>query len=459
MRSRAKTIGFVYLVLLAFLTSPPVIAQYNRRTPVVEAVEKVSPSVVNISTERIVRQRALRPGIGLFWSPFQDPFWERYYRAESVGSGVIVDPRGYVVTNEHVIRQASKIIIALLDGSEYEAELIGTDNRNDIAVLKIIVPEDENRSFSHIPFGRSDDLMIGETVIAIGNPQGFRHTVTTGVISALERRIFVDNRDYPGLIQTDAAINPGNSGGPLVNINSELIGINMAMANAENIGFAVPAQRVKRIFDQFIHGTISLIDLMGVEAENIPPRVASMLGMENTDGILITTIIEGGYGEQTGLQPGDVILEMGGRKVSSFSDFNRFLTEHDQKQNLSIKIFRDRKEKDLTIAVRPRFVDLTNENMTRPWFGIVAVGITNTLAQSMNVELDEGVLIYSVENGSPAAVAGLRPGDILQSIGRKRISSIGDFRQARILLENYDSVEVMIRRGRSRYVVELKKAV
>ncbi len=433
----------------------------SRRNAVVEAIEKVGPSVVNISTERTVRQPGLASPFGFFGSPFDDLFQGRFYKTENLGSGVVVDPRGYIVTNNHVIRQASRIVVALSDGREFEADLIGTDSLNDIAIVRIRPPENEKVEFPFLPFGRSDDLMIGESVIAVGNPQGFRNTVTVGVISAVERRIYVDRREFPGLIQTDAAINPGSSGGPLLNINGELIGINMAMANAENIGFAVPAQRVKRIFDEFVKGKISLIDSMGLDVENIPPRLARYLGLPSTNGVIVTTIVQDGYGHQAGLEAEDVIVEIDGKPVSSLSDYNRHLTEHEENEQLQLKILRDGESREVSIAVRPRF-NLNKEQLEKPWFGLVAVGIDSSVAKALNVDVDEGVLIYSVENGSTAALAGLRPGDIIQSIGRKKVSSIGDYRQARTLLENFDTVEILIlrvgRHQRVKYVVELKRS-
>ncbi|HEQ60645.1 MAG TPA: PDZ domain-containing protein [Firmicutes bacterium] len=432
----------------------------SRRNAVVEAVERVSPAVVNISTERTVRQPALRPP-GFFWSPFDDLFRERYYRTESLGSGVIVDPRGYVVTNDHVIRQASRIVVAVADGTEYEADLIGTDSRNDVAVIRIRLPEGEAIEFPFLAFGRSDDLMIGETVIAVGNPQGFHNTVTVGVISALERRIYVNRQEYPGLIQTDAAINPGSSGGPLLNINGDLIGITMAMAHAENIGFAVPSQRVERIFEQFVKGRISLMDSMGLDVENIPPRVARYLGLPSNEGVIVTTVVPDGYGHQAGLEAEDVIIELDGNPVTSVSDYNRRLTEHAEDSPLRLKFLRDGQAREVSIQVQPRF-NLSEERLEKPWFGLVVVGIDSSVARSLNIDVDEGVLVYSVEKDSPAAQAGLRPGDIIQSIGRKKVSSIGDYRQARALLGAFDTVEMLIlrvgRHQRVRYVVQLNRA-
>jgi serine protease Do len=427
--------------------------EYPRRTAVVEAFEQVSPTVVNISTERIYRQRPFR--IGPFWSPL-DELYGREYRTESLGSGLIVSPDGYVVTNAHVVSQASRVVVALLDGSEYEADLIGTDQRNDIAILKIHVPEGEEKVFSYLPFGRSDDLMIGETVLAIGNPQGFGHTITQGVISALERKIVIANREFPGLIQTDAAINPGNSGGPLININGELIGINMAMANAENIGFAVPTQRVERIFDQYIKGIISLVDSIGLEIDNVPPRIAKYLKLESTDGVLITTIVEGGYGDQMGLQAGDVILTINEKRVTDRSDYNRRLTELPEGAELRLEIFR--KGEILQPKIKTKSGNtITLADLSKPWFGIVAEPIDSAKAKTFGVKVDNGVLITSVEENSPADEVGLKQGDVITSVGRKKIASIGDYRQARALLQGFVEVELLVQRQGRQYRVSLTK--
>ena len=446
----------VFLVAGGWLATAAT-AEFPRRSAVVKVVEKVGPAVVNISTERIVRQPVFRRR-GLFRSPFDD-FFQRDYRMESLGSGVIIDPRGYVIMNEHVIRGSSRIMVALADGREFEVDLVGTDTRSDIAILKIRRNAEASAEFEYAAFGRSDDLMIGETVVAVGNPQGLNNTVTVGVISALERRIYVDRAEFPGLIQTDAAINPGSSGGPLLNINGELIGINMAMANAENIGFAVPVARVQRSFDEFVNGVISLYDSIGLEVLEIPPRLATRLGLEPRAGIITTAVVGGGYGERFGIQQGDVILEVDGNPVPTTSDYNRYLSEHAEGEPLSLKYWREGKTQEISFPVQMRF-DVDDEQLERSWFGMTAVGITNRLAKELEaqrVKVDAGVLVYVVERGSPAWVAGIRPGDIVEAVGRKQISSIGDYQQARRLLEGYKSIEFQIRRGGWTNIVELKK--
>ena len=222
----------------------------RRRTPLVVAVEKVSPAVVNIYTSEIGRspRNPFRDfGNNLFDQFFNDFFYQNRNNKKSLGSGVLIDREGYIITNEHVVARASEIHVALSDKREFEARVIGADIKSDLAIIKI----DSKQFLPFVSMGRSDDLMIGEQVVAIGNPFGLRHTVTTGIISALNRNIKAGkNKVYIDFIQVDASINPGNSGGPLININGSLIGINTAIyQKAEGIGFAIPIDDAKRIVD------------------------------------------------------------------------------------------------------------------------------------------------------------------------------------------------------------------
>jgi len=245
----------IFLVLV-LIFSPGNTAAFNRKTPVVIAVSKVSPAVVNISSEYQLRNRPnpfgfdLDPFFDNFFKDFFDPYVPRQQKRYSLGSGVIIDgKRGYILTNSHVVEKTTKIKITLKDGRQFDGHLVGADPDSDLAVVKI----ESDNPLPSIKMGNSDDLMIGETVIAIGNPFGFSHTVTTGVISALGRSIRTSDTIYRDFIQTDASINPGNSGGPLLNINGELIGINTAIyAKAQGIGFAIPINKARRIIKDLI---------------------------------------------------------------------------------------------------------------------------------------------------------------------------------------------------------------
>jgi serine protease Do len=282
-----------------------------RRSRVVEAVERAGPAVVNISTEQVVIQRAV-PVDPFFEEFFRDFFDSRPRRSTrtSLGSGVIIRSDGTILTNEHVILRGGRIHVTLADGGEYEAKLVGRDPDADLAVLRIAA----GHSLPYIALGRSDDLMIGETVIAIGNPFGLSHTVTTGVVSATKRTLQTGGRTYTDFVQTDASINPGNSGGPLLNILGELIGINTAIyGNAEGIGFAIPVDRVRRSMESLVSGRRS--------PEADPNQLAwDQLGLEVRDdgGELAITRVRGrSAADRVGVQRGDRLLGLDGVALDS----------------------------------------------------------------------------------------------------------------------------------------------
>jgi serine protease Do len=282
-----------------------------RRSRVVEAVERARPAVVNISTEQVVIQRPL-PVDPFFEEFFRDFFDSRPRRStrRSLGSGVIVRGDGTILTNEHVILRGGRIHVTLADGGEYEARLVGRDPDADLAVLRI----DAGRSLPYISLGSSSDLMIGETVIAIGNPFGLSHTVTAGVVSATKRTLQTGGRTYTDFIQTDASINPGNSGGPLLNILGDLIGINTAIyGNAQGIGFAIPVDRVRRSLDSLVSGRR--------QPETDPNQLAwDQLGVQARDderGLAVTRVRDGSAAERVGVQRGDRLLGLDGVALDS----------------------------------------------------------------------------------------------------------------------------------------------
>ena len=258
----------------------------NRRTPIVKAVERVGASVVNINTEEVAP--AVRNPFRDSRNPFFDQFFKEFFPSRdnnrrSLGSGVIIHPEGYILTNEHVVSKATIIKVTLIDKREFDARLVGSDIKSDLAVIKI----ETNENLPHVSLGRSDDLMIGETVIAIGNPFGLQHTVTTGIISALHRSIKGGgNRVYREFIQLDASINPGNSGGPLLNIEGSLIGINTAIfKQAEGIGFAIPINKAKRIINDLIRYGKVRRGWLGVSVQSITKEMLSFFNIERVRGV------------------------------------------------------------------------------------------------------------------------------------------------------------------------------
>ena len=294
-----KSIGFLFIAVILLLSIPQDSpgAGNSRENAVVHAVKKVSPAVVNISSEYKVHKRTspfsgfgMDPFFESFFKDFFEPGFERRYKRSSLGSGVIIDGnRGFILTNTHVIAKTGTITVVLKDEREFEAQIVGADPDSDLALLRIASKD----PLPAIEMGESNELMIGETVIAIGNPFGFSNTVTTGVISALNRSVRTEKQVFQNFIQTDASINPGNSGGPLLNINGELIGINTAIyAKAQGIGFAIPIDKAKRIVSDLIRYGEVIQAWIGVTVQNIDKRLATYLNVPDGKGVLIKEVIK-----------------------------------------------------------------------------------------------------------------------------------------------------------------------
>ena len=338
-----------------FIWAPPAInAEYIRINPVVKAVKMVSPAVVNISSEHKVRKQAnpfsrfpMDPFFDSFFRDFFDPGFEQQYKRSSLGSGIIIDGRrGFILTNAHVTEKSSSITVVLQDKREFSAKIVGADPDSDLAVLRI----DATEPLPAVEMGTSDDLMIGETVIAIGNPFGFSHTVTTGVISALNRSIRTDDRVFQDFIQTDASINPGNSGGPLLNINGNLIGINTAIyAKAQGIGFAIPINKAKRIVSDLIRYGEVILAWIGITVQDIDDRLGRYLKLPEKKGVLVTGVEEKSPAEQAGIREGDVILSVGSRPVDTQQAYLATAKGVSAGQTIEIRFLNQRLEKTVSV--------------------------------------------------------------------------------------------------------------
>jgi serine protease Do len=458
----------IYLVLLLVILPVGVVqsavssSDDLRRSPVVKAVEKVSPAVVNISTEKIVRER-VNPFYDFGMDPFFDQFFsdffesypqrEREYKKESLGSGVIIDKRGYILTNEHVILKASKITVILADGREFEGKLMGSDPKSDIAVVSIEVKGE----LPVVTMGNSADLMIGEPVIAIGNPFGLSHTVTTGVISALDRSIKAGgNRVYNDFIQTDASINPGNSGGPLLNIKGELIGINSAIyQKAQGIGFAIPIDKAKRIMNELIQfGTVHSAWL-GIFVQELTPALIQHFGLTKKEGVLVSQVVKNSPGAKAQIRHGDIILQVDGKKVKSIEDYKARIagfTAHDQ---IKLRVLKDGQPRDVTLVADELPLEAAQE-VAYNWLGIKVVDITIGKAAMYKLYTRKGVMVTEVREGSAAYGIGIQPTDVIRQINNQNIDNVKDFRQAILSAYPKDRVLFLIQRGDYGYYVTLE---
>ena len=414
MRSRKEMSSLALLLTLALL-SPAALSQHSvpppasappgahaeRRTSIVEAVEKIGPAVVNISAERLVQQRrsSLDSFLGFDGRP-------RGYKTESLGSGVILDSSGVVVTNDHVISGASSIWVTTADGRELEAKLEGADADNDLAVLTV-----DPKNLRAAKIGTTSDLMIGETVIAIGNPFGLSNSVTTGIISAVHRTVKGESgRNYSDFLQTDAAINPGNSGGALVNILGELIGINTAIVGGANtIGFAIPIDRARRVVDELLHyGEVKSVWL-GLRGSTV--GLGNPRSQSRGQGLRVRSVYPNSPAARAGLAPGDIVVSIDGRSIEGREDFDTALTSAGMGRTLTVAFRRDGRDRTVRLTTERTPDDLGLEILRRE----LGVGVRDTR---------NGPMVVSVTRNSSADGKGLDRGDLLLAVNNRKVKTV-----------------------------------
>ncbi len=413
--------------------------------------ETLKPAVVNVFTEQKAGE-AFHPPTG---GPF-DEFFERFFRDQpdqrrrSLGSGVIIDQRGYVVTNNHVVENADEIEIQFSDERRFKAEVVGTDPATDLAVLRIKTNASE--TFHHVDFGDSDALLVGEWVLAMGNPFGFGHTVTAGIVSAKGR--VIGQGTYDDFVQTDAAINPGNSGGPLVNMKGQVIGINSNIISnsggSMGIGFAIPSNMTRKIYDQLVsEGTVTR-GWLGVSIQPLSAELAKSFGLEGKRGALISDVLgEDSPAAKAGLKAGDIIVELNGKPVDSNTHLVHLVADVHPGETVDVKYYRDGKLASTKVTVAKRTVeeafaapprDLEGE---RGRLGISGQNLTPQLASELSATSKAGVVLVEVDPDGPAEEAGLRRGDILIEANRQPIRTVDDLQ--RTLSEVPQGGDVLLR--------------
>jgi len=406
-----------------------------------DLVEVLKPSVVNISTTSVVKQR------GFFQkapnSPYgqKDPFEDFFkkffggnspqkeFKRQGLGSGFIVSADGYVVTNNHVVERAEDIKVVLEDGTEFKAEVIGKDAKTDLAVLKIEADHD----FVAVELGNSEQLRIGDWVMAIGNPFGLGYTVTSGIISAKGRSLGLGA--YDDFIQTDAPLNPGNSGGPLFNLNGEVIGVNTAIAaRGQGIGFAIPINLASNVINQLKDSGKVVRGWLGVIIQEITPELAEGIGLKGTNGALIADVSPDSPADKAGLQSGDVVIKFNNQPIEEFADLTRFVGATKPDSDVNLTIIRDGKQKVINVHLGElkdtKKAAAEPEDSTDSKIGLNVKEITPELAKKYNLERDGGVILFNVERGTKAYDAGFRTGDIITNIDKTEINSIDDYNGA-----------------------------
>ena len=454
---------------------------FKMEDAVINVANITGKAVVSISTEHISKIKGARRFY--FNSPFgeespfggEDPFRrffddffggipDREYKQVGLGSGVIIDPEGYILTNEHVIDEADKITVTLPDGREFKGEIKGQDARSDLAVIKI--------NASNLPvasLGDSDNLKIGQWVVAIGNPFGFamqnpEPTVTAGVISALHRslgRVLSRNRDYNDLIQTDAAINPGNSGGPLVNLKGEVVGINVAIFSTsggyQGVGFAIPINHAKKNISRLIEGKKILYGWLGVTVQDLSEDLVKYFGLPDKNGVLVAKVLQNSPAEKAGIKESDCIREFDQQPINNVKGLLNVVAASEVGRKVKVTVIREKKPLTVEVEIgeRPEDVEemaMTGRSLSGAWRGLEVEDLTAENARRFGLAEEKGVVIIDVEPNSPADEAGLVPGDVILEINKRSIKNISDYQKLTQELKG----DCLIRTGRGYFVVKEK---
>ena len=416
-------------------------------------VDKVLPGVVNISTRTRIRiqQNPL----------FNDPFFRHFFdvpdiprerETQSLGSGVIVDARqGYVLTNNHVIDRADEITVTLRDGRRFKAEVIGTDPESDVAVLQI-----DAEDLVAVAMANSDELRVGDFVVAIGNPFGLGQTVTSGIVSALGRS-GLGIEGFENFIQTDASINPGNSGGALVNLRGELVGINTAIIGPQGgnvgIGFAIPVNMARSIMHQLVEFGEVRRGRLGVFIQDVTPELARALDLEGArKGAIVAQIVPDSPAQQSGLQVGDIVTAVNGEAVENAADLRNAIGIMQVGQRVELEVVRDGERREFTVVIgEPRQASGDAGNLHKRLAGASLGGIREDHPLFGRIE---GVQVHEVEPGSPASRAGLRAGDIIVSVNRRSVKDMQDLREA--AKRSANGLLLNVRRGNGALFLLLK---
>src|SRR5215468_8203940 len=452
-----------YIALAVRWVEAASLAALDNRPPSFSAIaKKTMPVVVNIST---TAQRSPRSGsndpIDEFFSRFFGDAQPRENSQRSLGSGILISSDGEILTSYHVVRNADAIKVKLADQTEYEARLVGKDDRTDLALIKI------RRSGGNLPFARlgsSSQLDVGDWVMAIGNPIGLEHTVTAGIVSAKGRVIGAG--PYDNFIQTDASINPGNSGGPLINASGEVVGVNSAIFSQSGgnvgIGFAIPIDLAKKIVDQLKKNGRVVRGWLGIRAQDVSQQLTSSLNLTRPAGemAVVTEVAENSPAGEAGVKAGDVILEFNGKPVPKSHEFPSVIADMPPGQKVSLKIVHEKKEQTISVKIGelPEENDANQKTESRdPEIGIRVQRITPEAARRLGMISTKGVLVMEVQPGSPAEQIGVEPADVIREVNQRPVNNVSDFERAVRQGRRGDRILLLVQRGDNTVFFALKR--
>ena len=424
-----------------------------------DVAEKAKPAVVTIITDKVISMRQF-DDFGFFFQPNLPR--QREFKTNALGSGVIVDSKkGYILTNNHVVDDMDGIRVKLIDKREFEATIIGTDPKTDLAILQI-----DAENLDDIRMGDSDELRVGEWVMAVGSPfsENLSHTVTTGIVSAIGRSNILDSGSYEDFIQTDAAINPGNSGGALLNMDGELIGINTAIATGgyekgnRGVGFAIPSSMANRIMSDLIDKGYVTRSWLGVIIQDLDSETADALDIDTRNGALIADVVKDSPAEAAGIQEGDVIIEFNGKSIANTANLKNVVSLSTPESTNRVKVIRDGAPKTVKVTLQElpenpnQFV--SRERTTTNDFGLQLKRINKTLRKQYEIDSDQdGLVVTRIDRSGEAFQKGIREGDLVKRVGTEKVESINEFNRLVEKSKSKGTVLLLVKKpgGGSRY--------
>ena len=449
-----KNLIIIFSIIISIGFSQKSIVQQFSKT-FADVAEKVNPAVVTISTDKIIKMdRFNQYPFNQFFGWDRNPSQEQEYRTRALGSGVIIDAaKGYIVTNNHVVEDMDKISVKLMDKRIFEATVVGSDPKSDLAVLQI-----EADNLSQVDIGDSEKLRVGEWVIAIGSPfsDNLSHTVTAGIISAMGRSDIISRENYEDFIQIDAAINPGNSGGALVDLNGKLIGINTAIATGgyersnRGVGFAIPVNMVNKVMNDLIDRGYVVRGWLGVAIQEIDDSYAKALGLDTRDGALISNVANSSPADNAGLITGDVILEFNDVSINNSSHLKNVVSSSDPGKRYKVDIIRDGRRKSIYVKLgelpnEPQMAFMATEKSST--LGITVQDLNNSLRKHYNLSPeDDGVVVTEMDKDSEAYRSGIREGDIIIRVGTNNVRNSNDFKDLIQTSSRQNTVLLLVKR-------------
>ena len=449
---------FLYILLFSNLFAQnSVVRQFSKAFA--DVAEKAKPAVVTIITDKVISMRQF-DDFGFFFQPNLPR--QREFKTNALGSGVIVDSKkGYILTNNHVVDDMDGIRVKLIDKREFEATIIGTDPKTDLAILQI-----DAENLDDIRMGDSDELRVGEWVMAVGSPfsENLSHTVTTGIVSAIGRSNILDSGSYEDFIQTDAAINPGNSGGALLNMDGELIGINTAIATGgyekgnRGVGFAIPSSMANRIMSDLIDKGYVTRSWLGVIIQDLDSETADALDIDTRNGALIADVVKDSPAEAAGIQEGDVIIEFNGKSIANTANLKNVVSLSTPESTNRVKVIRDGAPKTVKVTLQElpenpnQFV--SRERTTTNDFGLQLKRINKTLRKQYEIDSDQdGLVVTRIDRNGEAFQKGIREGDLVKRVGTEKVESINEFNRLVEKSKSKGTVLLLVKKpgGGSRY--------